>query len=72
MKRRGSQKNRRHRYIRILVCAQCGIEGPHWRFRQCGRCKVDLHVECVVHHHVDHAGDGVHAARDYSHLTHDG
>ena len=69
VKRKHERRDRRRRYIRILVCAQCGETGPHFLVRQCSCCGADVHGWCVVHHHVDYAGDADHPARDYSHLT---
>ena len=59
---------RRRRHVRILQCGQCGESNQEVVFRSCGGCRVLIHWWCLVHHHVDHAGDGQHAPRDYSHL----
>ena len=60
---------RRQRFIPTLVCTHCGETAKHFMVRQCSHCGADVHGWCLIHHHVDYAGDADHPARDYSHLT---
>lgn len=52
-----------------MRCDQCGETGSPVVMRQCSRCRVTLHLWCVLDHHVDHGGDAKHPARDYSHMV---
>jgi len=67
-KKRDERRSRRRRPAQTFVCAQCGEKVSGRIVRQCSGCQAALHPWCVLHHHVDHAGDGAHRERDYSHL----
>ncbi len=69
VKKREERKPRRRQPTRNCVCAQCGETVSGRMVRHCSICRTPLHPWCVLHHHVDSAGDGMHPERDYSHLN---